>query len=104
VVVVVVVVVVVMIWWWWWSWSWLMVVVVVVTSAVMYRLLTLKQDVNSIHLALSIACLGATAGSKTFTKGCLEAQESRATLPTCSKVCNRKLNCGKHRCTETCCP
>ncbi|ORX78453.1 hypothetical protein BCR32DRAFT_295021 [Anaeromyces robustus] len=55
-------------------------------------------------LKVSIKC---RCGSKTFETPCSELSlnsSEELELPLCDKKCNNLLNCGRHRCTNVCCP
>jgi hypothetical protein len=56
------------------------------------------------QLNVSIKC---RCGSKTFETPCSELSlnsSEELQLPLCNKKCNNLLNCGRHRCTNVCCP
>lgn len=55
-------------------------------------------------LKISIKC---RCGSNTYETPCSELSMSSSEelqLPLCNKKCNNLLSCGRHRCTNVCCP
>ena len=56
------------------------------------------------ELKVSIKC---RCGSNTFETPCSELSlnsSEELQLPLCNKKCNNLLSCGRHRCTNVCCP